>query len=37
MLRKSEMAEWVWGEVNFTSRTWTILAARMKRRNPHNV
>jgi integrase len=37
MLRKSEMAEGVWDEVNFTSRTWTIPAARMKRRNPHNV
>jgi hypothetical protein len=25
------------GEVNFTERVWTIPAARMTRRNPHNV
>ncbi|SDF79001.1 Integrase [Massilia sp. PDC64] len=37
MLRKSEMAEGVWSEVDFTHRVWTIPAARMKRRNPHNV
>lgn len=37
MLRKSEMAEGEWGEVDFTKRIWTIPAARMKRRNPHNV
>jgi integrase len=37
MLRKSEMSEAVWTEVNFTDRVWTIPAARMKRRNPHNV
>jgi integrase len=37
LLRKSEMAEGTWGEVNFTERVWTIPAARMKRRNPHNV
>jgi hypothetical protein len=34
LLRKSEMAEGTWGEVNFTERVWTIPAARMKRRNP---
>jgi integrase len=37
MLRKSEMAEGVWSEVDFSNRVWTIPAARMKRRNPHNV
>jgi integrase len=37
LLRKSEMAEGTWGEVNFTERVWTIPAARMKRRNPHKV
>ena len=37
MLRKSEMGEGTWDEVNFTKRVWVIPAARMKRRNPHNV
>jgi integrase len=37
MLRKSEMGEGEWTEVNFTDRVWTIPAVRMKRRNPHNV
>jgi integrase len=37
MLRKSEMSEGKWTEVNFTDRVWTIPAVRMKRRNPHNV
>jgi integrase len=37
MLRKSEMSEGEWGEINFTDRVWTIPAVRMKRRNPHNV
>jgi len=37
MLRKSEMSEGLWTEVNFTDRVWTIPAIRMKRRNPHNV
>ncbi|MBZ2209325.1 tyrosine-type recombinase/integrase [Massilia soli] len=37
MLRKTEMTEGEWGEVNFTSAVWTIPATRMKRRNPHNV
>jgi integrase len=37
MLRKSEMGEGEWTEVNFSDRVWTIPAARMKRRNPHNV
>lgn len=37
MLRKSEMSEGRWTEVSFSDRVWTIPAARMKRRNPHNV
>lgn len=37
MLRKSEMAEGEWSEVDFTKRVWTIPADRMKRRNPHNI
>ena len=37
MLRKSEMSEGVWSEVNFTDRIWIIPAVRMKRSNPHNV
>ncbi|MFC5461005.1 tyrosine-type recombinase/integrase [Massilia niabensis] len=37
MLRKSEMSEGEWSEVSFTDRVWVIPAARMKRRNPHNV
>lgn len=37
MLRKSEMSEGRWAEVSFSDRVWTIPAARMKRRNPHNV
>lgn len=37
MLRKSEMAEGVWDEINFREAIWTIPGARMKRRNPHLV
>lgn len=37
MLRKSELTEAVWDEINFTDAIWTIPAARMKRRNPHNI
>lgn len=37
MLRKSELIEATWEEVNFTDAVWTIPAQRMKRRNPHNV
>lgn len=37
MLRKSEMAEGLWSEVDSTKAVWTIPAARMKLRNPHNV
>ncbi|WP_256080985.1 site-specific integrase [Massilia sp. YIM B04103] len=37
MVRKSELTDATWGEINFTNGIWTIPAARMKRRNPHNV
>ena len=37
MLRKSELVEAVWEEINFTEAVWTIPAERMKRRNPHNI
>src|SRR5690606_16996317 len=37
MLRKSEMIEATWDEINFSEALWTIPAERMKRRNPHNI
>lgn len=37
MLRKTELIEATWDEIHFTDAVWTIPAARMKRRNPHNV
>ncbi|MDZ4189366.1 MAG: tyrosine-type recombinase/integrase [Hydrogenophaga sp.] len=37
MVRKSELTNATWGEVNFTEAIWTIPKERMKRRNPHNV
>lgn len=37
MLRKSELVEAVWTEINFTDAIWTIPGERMKRRNPHNI
>ena len=37
MLRKSELVEAEWSEINFTDALWTIPGSRMKRRNPHNV
>ena len=37
MVRKSELTDATWDEVNFTEGVWTIPAARMKRRNPHLV
>ena len=37
MVRKSELTDATWDEINFTSAIWTIPAERMKRRNPHNV
>ena len=37
LVRKSELTNSTWGEVNFTEGVWTIPKERMKRRNPHNV
>lgn len=37
MVRKSELTNATWREVNFTEATWTIPKERMKRRNPHVV
>jgi integrase len=37
MLRKSELSEAVWPEINFTESMWTIPGERMKRRNPHVI
>lgn len=37
MVRKSELTDATWDEINFSSGVWTIPASRMKRRNPHNV
>jgi integrase len=36
-VRKSELTEATWDEVNFTLATWTIPAERMKRKRPHVV
>lgn len=37
MVRKSELTDATWSEVDFSDALWTIPARRMKRRNPHNV
>lgn len=37
MVRKSELANATWSEVNFTDAIWTIPKERMKRRLPHAV
>jgi integrase len=37
MVRKSELTDATWNEVNFSLATWTIPAERMKRRHPHVV
>jgi integrase len=37
MVRKSELANATWSEVNFTDALWTIPKERMKRRLPHVV
>jgi integrase len=37
MVRKSELANATWSEVNFTDAQWTIPKERMKRRLPHVV
>jgi len=37
MVRKSELLDAVWDEVDFSNAVWTIPKARMKRRKAHNV
>ncbi|MNY03341.1 Prophage CP4-57 integrase [compost metagenome] len=37
LVRKSELIQATWDEVNFESATWTIPKERMKGRNPHVV
>jgi integrase len=37
LVRKSELTDATWEEVNFSDGIWSIPAVRMKRRNPHNV
>ncbi len=37
LVRKSELLDAVWDEVDFANAVWTIPKERMKRRNPHNV
>lgn len=37
MVRKSELQDAVWSEINFENAVWTIPKERMKGRRPHNV
>ncbi|MGQ0334549.1 tyrosine-type recombinase/integrase [Halomonas elongata] len=37
MVRKSELTNASWSEINFSEALWTIPKERMKRRNPHLV
>ncbi|AMN47416.1 hypothetical protein ACG33_09970 [Steroidobacter denitrificans] len=37
LVRKSELIQATWDEVDFESKTWTIPKQRMKGRNPHMV
>ncbi|ENT05429.1 hypothetical protein B998_03075 [Brucella sp. F96/2] len=37
MVRKSELTNATWSEINFIDALWTISKERMKRRNPHLV
>lgn len=37
LLRKSELVQGTWGEVNFEAGIWAIPKERMKARRPHNV
>ena len=37
LVRKSELTDATWEEVDFEHAVWTIPGVRMKRRNPHNV
>ena len=37
MVRKSELTNATWSEINFSEALWTVPKERMKRRNPHLV
>ncbi|MES1199432.1 MAG: integrase arm-type DNA-binding domain-containing protein, partial [Pseudomonadota bacterium] len=37
MVRKSELQDGVWSEVEFENAVWSITKERMKRKKPHNV
>ncbi|WP_229255674.1 tyrosine-type recombinase/integrase [Duganella sacchari] len=37
LVRKSELTDATWDEIDFERALWTIPGARMKRRNPHKV
>jgi len=37
MVRKSELTNATWNEINFSEAVWTIPKERMKRRNPYLV
>ena len=37
MVRKSELTDATWSEINFSDALWTVPKERMKRRNPHLV
>ncbi|PRC93062.1 tyrosine-type recombinase/integrase [Solimicrobium silvestre] len=37
LVRKSELTNATWSEINFTDAVWTVPKERMKRRNPHHV
>ncbi|WP_317929093.1 tyrosine-type recombinase/integrase [Halioxenophilus sp. WMMB6] len=37
LVRKSELSNATWSEINFSEALWTIPKERMKRRNPHLV
>ena len=37
LLRKSELIDATWDEINFTDALWTIPAKRMKMSKPHNI
>lgn len=37
MVRKSELQDAVWDEIDFDNAVWTIPKERMKRLKPHNV
>ncbi len=37
MVRKSELSNATWSEIDFSEALWTIPKERMKRRNPHLV